>query len=128
MSDHKLRAIGETPIVREPTRPTEFEVQATLWVELRRLGYNVRGEVPVQLPQRKRCRFDLAAFEEGRLVGIIECKAAPITHRTSAGWAGTRQGRRYGGFSVEVIVIYGMEQAERLIADVERGAVLFNVG
>ena len=31
--------------VREPSTSTEFEVQAYLWSELKKLGVNVRGEV-----------------------------------------------------------------------------------
>ena len=107
--------------VTEPTRSTEFEVQATLYNELRRLGHNVRGEVPVRYGERGMCRFDLAEFVDGKLVGIIEVKSAPITHKTAAGWNGTRQGKRYGEWGVPVRIVYGMKEAVDLIGRVEAG-------
>lgn len=121
----------------ERDAPTEFEVQALLWNELRRLGRNVRGEVKVRFPGGKLprypsgkpklayCRFDLAEFDGGRLVGIIEVKAAPMTHKSAAGWNGTRQGARYGMFGVPVLIVYGQQQAEALIADLEAGGDLW---
>lgn len=107
-------------VVTEPKQATEFEVQATLYSALRELGFNVRGEVKTKYGDRGQCRFDLAEFVDGRLVGVIEVKAAAITHKTAAGWNGTRQGRRYGTFGVPVRVVYGMRDAEQLIAEAER--------
>jgi hypothetical protein len=106
-------------VVAEPSAHTEFEVQALLYTALRQLGFNVRGEVRTSIGNRAQCRFDLAEFSDGKLAGIIEVKSAPITHKTSAGWNGTRQGRRYGLFGVPVLVVYGMRDAEQLIARVE---------
>jgi hypothetical protein len=111
--------------VKEPAKPTEFEVQATLWSELRRLGYNARGEVGTAFADRERCRFDIAVFDRGELVGVIECKSAPIRHKSASGWNGTRQGWRYGQFGVPVMVIYGMGMVKQLVADLEGGAELF---
>lgn len=111
-------------VVAEPQHQTEFEVQATLYTALRELGFNVRGEVRVRYGERGQCRFDLAEFDDGRLKGIIEVKAAPITHRNSKGWNGTRQGRRYGEWGVPVVVVYGMKDAIQLIASAtEKGAI-----
>lgn len=126
-SDGDRQESGE---IAERDRPTEFEVQAFLWNELRRLGRNIRGEVKVRLPGGKLprkngklksayCRFDLAEFEGGRLIGIIEVKSAPITHQSAAGWNGTRQGSRYGTFGVPVRIVYGQKEAENLVAHVE---------
>lgn len=112
-------------VVAEPAQETEFEVQATLYSELRRLGFNVRGEVKTRFGERGQCRFDLAEFVDGKLVGVIEVKAAPITHKSAAGWNGTRQGRRYGTFGVPVRVVYGMRDAEQLIAHAEQSGSLW---
>ncbi len=106
-------------VVAEPKQATEFEIQATLYAALRDLGFTVRGEVRTPIEERGQCRFDLAEFVDGNLVGIIEVKAAPITHKTAAGWNGTRQGRRYGKFGVPVRVVYGIRDAEQLIAQAE---------
>jgi hypothetical protein len=115
-----------TAVVTEPKRETEFEVQAMLYTELRSLGFNVRGEVPAvwNVKPLRKCRFDLAEFVDGKMVGIIEVKSAPITHRTAQGWNGTRQGYRYSRWGVPVAVVYGMKQAQMLVAQAtETGAI-----
>lgn len=107
--------------IKEPTKASEFEVQAYVWSELRKLGINARGEVKVKYMQdgnkRDRCRFDIAVFEDGYLVGIIEIKANVVTHKTNAGWIGTRQGHRYTSFGVPVEIIYGQAEAELFISN-----------
>lgn len=104
----------------EPKKQSEFEVQAHIWVELRKLGINARGEVKTPFlsdsKRKQMCRFDVAVFEEGFMVSIIEIKAGVRKHKTAAGWAGTRQGARYGMFGVPVLIIYGQEQANDFIA------------
>ncbi len=99
--------------VDEPTMETEFEVQAYLWTELRKLGLNARGEVKTQYAKRSWVRFDVAIFEDGQLVHIIEVKRSPINHKTT--WEDTRQGKRYNEFGVSVTIIYGMKHAEEFI-------------
>ncbi len=69
--------------VSEPDRPTEFEVQAFLWHGLRELGINARGEVKTTFSGRACVRFDIAIFENGVLVGIIEIKSSPVNHKTT---------------------------------------------
>lgn len=107
--------------VQEPTQPTEFEVQAYLWSELRALGVNARGEVKTAFAGRAVVRFDIAVFEDGKLTGVLEVKAAPVQHR--AGWAATRQGARYAQYSVPIRLVYGMEEAEQVVEDAKRGAL-----
>lgn len=104
--------------VLEPKKTSEFEIQAMLWSELRAMGYNVRGEVRAPFAagmRRERCRFDLAIFEDGKMVGIIETKAGVTKHKTEAGWHGTRQGFRYSTFGVPMVVIYGQRHAEEFL-------------
>lgn len=107
--------------VQEPTQPTEFEVQAYLWSELRALGVNARGEVKTVFAGRAVVRFDIAVFDAGKLVGVLEVKAAQIQHR--AGWETTRQGARYAQYGVPIRLVYGMEQAAQVIDDAKRGAL-----
>lgn len=108
-------------IVAEPTRPTEFEVQAYLWSELRGLGYNARGEVHAIFAGRAKVRFDIAVFKAGRLVGVIEVKDA--TKNLRSAWVNTRQGRRYTQFGVPVRTVYGMKQATELIEQARAGVL-----
>jgi hypothetical protein len=96
--------------VREPSTSTEFEVQAYLWNELRRLGINVRGEVKTKFDKRCYVRFDLAIFENGQLKEIIEIKRSKMNHKTS--WVQTRQGRRYSSYGVPVSIVYGLDDAD----------------
>ena len=99
--------------VVEPKGDTEFEVQAYLWNELRKLGVNARGEVKTQHSKRTWVRFDIAIFDNGKLIWIIEIKRNPIKHKTT--WEDTRQGKRYNEFGVPVNIIYGMPQAQEFL-------------
>lgn len=105
----------------EPTRATEFEVQATVWHGLRSLGINARGEVAVQFSGRQKVRFDIAVFADGALVGVIEIKASPT--KDIDAWKGTRQSVRYSQFGVPVRIVCGMDQARALLHDAARGAL-----
>ena len=114
-------AIGQNVRVIEPDSPTEFEVQAYLWSEMCNAGINVRGEVKTTFNGRSVCRFDLAVFKDGELIAIVEVKKSSITHKTPSGWSATRQGLRYQQFGVPVRVVYGMDDALRLIKEVRAG-------
>jgi hypothetical protein len=106
-------------MIKEPKQNSEFEVQAFLWSGLRGLGVNARGEVSVPYAKRQKVRFDIAVFESGVLVGIIEVKARPVNHKTS--WEDTRQGKRYTTFGVPIRMVYGMDQANQALADASTG-------
>jgi len=117
-SNNHQRAIKErdevmTKDVSEPKGDTEFEVQAYLWNELRKMGVNARGEVKAQYAKRSWVRFDIAIFEGGKLKQIVEIKKSAVKHKTT--WEDTRQGRRYGDFGVPVTIIYGMKHAEEFL-------------
>lgn len=104
---------------------SEFEVQAFLYSELKRLGIDVRGEVNFKgekkyyeqnkKSRQTRCRFDLVIFHNCEAIKIIEVKNAPIKHKTSL--ENTRQGIRYRHFGIPVIFIYGMNDAIKLLQD-----------
>lgn len=107
--------------IKEPKHQSEFEVQSFIYSELRYLSINARGEVKVPFTnssnRRATCRFDVAIFEGGFLVGIVEVKSSIRNHKNESGWLGTRQGNRYSSFGVPVRIIYGMEQAVAFIEE-----------
>jgi hypothetical protein len=118
--------------IKEPTNTSEFEIHALVYMELRRLGINARGEVKVPFHdttnRRAVCRFDIAIFEDGFLVGIIEIKAGVTKHKKPGGWMETRQGSRYSTFGVPVAIIYGKDQAQQFIdATTVAGAICWNI-
>ncbi len=87
-------------------RPTEFEIQAYLYTELRRLGYDARGEVTTKDGD---CRFDIVVFANKRKPArIIEVKSCRKKYRS-------RQLDQYRAYGIKVISICGMEQAQALI-------------
>lgn len=101
--------------ISEPTKPTEFEIQAWLWNSLTMMGFNIRGEVVAQFQdggyKRQKCRFDLVHFEDGKPLGIIEVKPSRTKHKSENGWVDTRQGRRYHCYKLPVKIVYGMADA-----------------
>lgn len=99
--------------VREPTSPTEFEVQAYVWNELKKRGVNARGEVKAKFAKRSTVRFDIAIFKDGKLIHIVEIKKAKVNHKTT--WENTRQGHRYNQFGVPVTILYGMDDADKFL-------------
>ena len=105
--------------VVEPTHETEFEIQAELWSGLRRLGFNARGEVRCQFAGRAQVRFDVAVFDGGALVGVIECKREG--KQAGSDWSATRQGARYSQFGVPIRLVRGMGDVRALLADAEEG-------
>jgi len=118
---HKETVRDETIVVKEPTRETEFEVQAYIWNELRSLGINARGEVKSKFCGRAMVRFDVAVFDDkGVLSGIIECKREG---KTGDNWTETRQGTRYAQFGVPIRLVSGMSQAQSLVKDAANGSL-----
>ena len=111
-----------------PSAPSEFEVQAFLYWELKRMGFNVRGEVHGR-HDGKRLRFDLVIFCGKRNpVRIIEVKkhtkrfikAEGIRNQKMARDL-TDQVRRYEKSGVPVDVIGAMREAEAYIEKVRAG-------
>lgn len=116
---HKEDARDQSLLITEPDDHSEFEVQATLWHGLRAMGINARGEVKTRFAGRATVRFDLAVFEAGALVGIIEVKKSAISHKKT--WEETRQGSRYAQFKVPVRIVYGMADAVALLEHAQTG-------
>ena len=58
-------------IIKYPTRQAEFEIQALLYIALKREGLNVRGEVKAY-----KSRLDLVIFnDDNKAICIIEVKS-----------------------------------------------------
>ncbi len=64
------------PLIPRPSRPSEFEMQADLYLALKRAGYEVRGEVPSRF-EGKKCIFDLVIYRGEHAAIIIEVKNSP---------------------------------------------------
>jgi hypothetical protein len=92
-------------------RPTEFEIHAYLYCELRRLGYDARGEVATRDGD---CRFDLVVYSQQRAVRVIEVKASPRKCRGE-------QLEQYRAYGLKVISVCGLDQAMRLIEKAKAG-------
>lgn len=102
-------------LVTRPTQYSEFEIQAFVYIELLRGGFQVYGESKTRQKNEngrmEQCRFDISEFKDAALCGIIEIKSDYVNHKLADGWLGTRQGRRYSSFGVPIALIYGMDQA-----------------
>lgn len=108
---------GEVKLeIRYPSYPSEFEVQAFLYSQLRALGYDARGEVTTRDGE---FRFDIVIFagigRSRRPVRIIEVKDHAKSYRR-------KQIEAYGAYGVKVIAVCGMEQARALIERAKAGA------
>jgi len=109
--------------ITEPSKCSEFEVQAWLYSALQAAGFNVRGEVVTKtgLSQRgfKVARFDLVIFRNGVPQMIIEVKDKP----RSDGQINVegRQYKKYTAFGIPLAYARGMDEAktlyERLIGE-----------
>jgi hypothetical protein len=94
--------------LRNLSRPSEFEIQAFLYQQLRDMGYLVRGEVTTK---KGRARFDLVIFSPGKRfpLRIIEVKK-----RHSRG-TGNQVNRYYSEFGVPVDLVGGMDSAREYL-------------
>lgn len=95
-----------------PRFPSEFEVQAYLYHELRKLGLDVRGCV-----SSRSCKavFDLVIFSEDKKpLRVIEVKKRILSRKNvrRSTWKNQRsQMERYGYFETPVDLVQGMDQA-----------------
>lgn len=118
----KLLPTKNAHTINYPHVQSEFEVQAWLYNALRTNGHDVRGEVPVYglfgLRKTKvSCRFDLVIFKNKVPVVILEVKAKTVNHKN--GIEATRQGRNYILFGIPVLMIYGMNDAIKVIEEID---------
>jgi hypothetical protein len=94
---------------------SEFEVQAFLYVSLRRMGYDVRGEV---MGHVRHARFNLVVYQpEGRrrlAVRIIEVKRCPRAMKSGTRCHQQAEGY-YDRYGVPVDVVGGMKEAREYL-------------
>lgn len=121
-------------MIKCPKNPTEFEIQAYLYQELRSLGYNVRGEVP-----DKRSRYDLVVFRGQRdPIQILEVKKSRPGRTGGYGRGGRlrlavqcrqnkeqveKQIAKYKQTGIPVKLICGIGQARRYITTVKEHGI-----
>lgn len=107
-------------------QPTEFEIQAFLFSELQRLGYQVRGELSTKC---KSCRFDLLVSKDGVILRIIEVKKHRNAHSAASSFFGDcgkvkrawrSQVNRYSMFGITVDIVGAMSNAREYIAKIEK--------
>ncbi len=101
-------------IIGYPLEHTEFEIQAYLYVRLRDMGFNVRGEVRFsdksEVKGRRQCRFDIVIYDKhNKPIEIIEVKSAKNPERVNC--ETTRQAIKYKMFNMPLTYIINMEQA-----------------
>ena len=93
------------PVIQYPKRMSEFEVQALLWMELKKRCIDVRGCVPCRTidgDKHPKCYLDLVVFSDLRTpMFIIECKNRP---EPGSAILGARQRRRYSRFNIPLLV------------------------
>lgn len=103
-------------MLRSP-RGSEFEVQAFLWNELRRMGYVVRGEVSCY---DCRARFDIVIYENDFKPGdrwplrIIEVKKTRRSNCNTTA-SGAQVHGYYDRFGIPVDLVGGMKEAKRYL-------------
>jgi hypothetical protein len=93
-------------------RPSEFDLQASLYHELRSAGYEVRGEVKFKRPGERGLRADLLILHQGRPALIIEVKPYLDISRC-------RKDARYTAATGLPCIVIGPENRTHLLALVQ---------
>ena len=95
--------------------PTEFEVHAYLYSELKLRGYDIRGEITfTDKATNEHYRFDLVLYKK-HAVEIIEVKAHATKHKDCL--ENTRQAKKYRRFGIPVVFIYGIDDADLYLSE-----------
>lgn len=105
------------PLILEPRKPTEFEMQAELYILLKKRGFNVRGEVRAKSGITGHSQFDLVVFIGSYGACIIEVKDSPCT--ALIGGAKTRQYQKYAQYGLPIIYYTTIVPIENVVQSVE---------
>lgn len=103
------------------TPPSEFEVQAFIYEQLKQIGYTVRGEVKTKCGT---CIFDIVVYADRRPVRVIEVKKSKkfgsLSRQGKRHFSRLRaeQVRRYESFGVPVDLVCTLHDAREYIAAV----------
>lgn len=100
-----------------PSVKSEFELQSELFTELKRLGFNVFGEVPAIL-NGKKSHFDLVVFEGDQAAVIIEVKNSPC--RAIVYGKKTRQMEKYKAYGIPVVVHTTLHTVEKTASKIQQ--------
>jgi hypothetical protein len=111
-------------LLKNPQGHSEFEVQAHIYCELRKMGWEVRGELTTYAGK---ARFDLVVFDGGGRfpIRIIEVKCRPRSAKPGTR-SGDQIGDYYDHFGIPVDLVCGMKDAVsylRRVADGLYGSV-----
>lgn len=103
-------------LINKPSKVSEFEMQAELYFRLKRLGFDVRGEVTAMY-QGERSMFDLVVFVNNQGAVIIEVKNS----RADALRYGkkTRQNRKYKAYDLPLVYYTTATPIESVIAEIQ---------
>ena len=105
------------PLIPKPKYPSEFEMQADLYFALKRLGYEVRGEVPSRF-EGKRCIFDLVIFRGEHAAIIIEVKNSP--HLGVLYGKKTKQSVAYSLYEIPLVFFTTATPMEAVIEKIQK--------
>jgi len=91
-------------VISYPLKPTEFEIQAELYLKMRGLGIDVKGELKISKKQTgtRGSIFDLVIFKERKAVAIVEVKK----RYRGLGAGGTIQEAKYKEFGIPLIYCF----------------------
>jgi hypothetical protein len=95
--------------------PTEFEVQAYLYMNLLRLGFNVRGEIYTKCGT---CRFDLVIHDGEKPLRIIEVKKKGSKRKKNKKIL-DKQIDKYSIYGIPVDLVISFGQAEDYIKRID---------
>lgn len=108
-----------------PHKPSEFEIQAFLFINLRRMGYDVRGEVK---GHARASRFDLVIFGKERSASG-KCRPMPVRiievkrgrQKVAAGTAcGDQVLGYYEKYGIPVDLVGSFSEAHAYLAEIGR--------
>lgn len=101
--------------------PSEFEIQAFLYLELKKLGFVVRGEVATKCGT---CVFDIVVYQSEKPVRILEVKkyrkpvGATRIDKRKAAKSRADQLARYSAFGVPVDLVCTISNAKEYVENV----------
>jgi hypothetical protein len=104
-------------LINQPVKRSEFEMQAELYFCLKKLGFDVRGEVP-SLFDGERSFFDLVIFRGHYGAVIIEVKNNDANALRNG--KKTRQNRKYKAYDLPIVYYTTATPIESVIAEIQK--------
>lgn len=97
-----IKIEDEHPLIIYPTKPSEFDVQADLYCELKNLGYDCKNQVSSFCGDRKSV-FDIVIFDSEKRPRII-IEAKDTNHKQLLFGKPTLQIERYQKYNLPILV------------------------